>query len=103
MNLNRGRRGSTFCPWQLDEKTGLSAYRDEMCAALLCFSLPLLFGFSSAFAQPRSGNLYWAPPNYTAGGEQIDSILYFIFWLTLFVFVAVQAVSGHLSCQVSPP
>ena len=56
------------------------------------FLVPLLFGFSSAFAQQRSGNLYWVPPNYTAGGERIDSILYFIFWLTLFVFIAVQAV-----------
>jgi cytochrome c oxidase subunit 2 len=57
-----------------------------------CFLVPLLLGVSSAFAEPRSGNLYWAPPNYTVGGEKIDSILNFIFWLTLFVFIAVQAV-----------
>ncbi len=57
-----------------------------------CFLVPLLFGVSSVFAGPRSGNLYWAPQNYTVGGEKIDSILDFIFWLTLFVFLAVQAV-----------
>jgi cytochrome c oxidase subunit II len=54
--------------------------------------LALIFGFSGAFAQQRDGNLYWVPPNYTAGGEKIDSILIFIFWLTLFVFIAVQGV-----------
>lgn len=58
----------------------------------VCFLTLLLFGFSSAFGQQRSGNLYWAPPNYTVGGQQIDNILNFIFWLTLLVFIAVQAV-----------
>jgi cytochrome c oxidase subunit 2 len=58
----------------------------------VCFLASLLFSYSSAFAQQRSGNLYWVPPNYTTGGEQIDRILYFIFWLTLFVFIVVQAV-----------
>ena len=63
------------------------------------FLAPLLFGFSSAFAQQRSGNLYWIPPNYTVGGEQIDRILYFIFWLTLFVFIVVQAVLIFYVCR----
>jgi len=37
-------------------------------------------------------NLYWAPPNVTVGGEKIDAILNFIFWLTLGVFFITQAV-----------
>lgn len=56
------------------------------------FLIALAFSCSSALAEPRTGNLYWVPPNFTAGGEQIDSILNFIFWLTLLVFIAVQAV-----------
>jgi cytochrome c oxidase subunit 2 len=59
----------------------------------LLYSLAaLLLGLATTFAQQRNGNLYWAPPNYTEGGEQIDGILNFIFWLTLFVFIAVQTV-----------
>ena len=54
--------------------------------------LGLFVSFSSAFAEPRTDNLYWAPPNFTTGGAQIDAILNFIFWLTLVVFIAVQAV-----------
>ena len=54
--------------------------------------LALVLSFSSALAEPRTDNLYWAPPNFTTGGAQIDSILNFIFWLTLLVFIAVQAV-----------
>ncbi len=71
---------------------GLSAVFRMRLRSSLYFSLSMLLAFSSGFAQPRSGNLYWAPPNYTTGGEQIDSILNFIFWLTLFVFIAVQVV-----------
>jgi cytochrome c oxidase subunit 2 len=56
------------------------------------FLCALVFSFSNARAEPRTGNLYWVPSNFTTGGEQIDSILNFIFWLTLFVFIAVQAV-----------
>lgn len=37
-------------------------------------------------------SLYWAPPNVTVGGEKIDVILNFIFWLTLIVFILTQAV-----------
>ena len=58
--------------------------------SILC--LPCVLSFSSALAEPRTDNLYWAPPNFTAGGAQIDGILNFIFWLTLVVFIAVQAV-----------
>jgi cytochrome c oxidase subunit II len=56
------------------------------------FLFALVFSFSSALAEPRTDNLYWAPPNFTTGGAQIDGILNFIFWLTLVVFIAVQAV-----------
>src|SRR4029077_14384687 len=93
MNLNQGELRGTFA----DELEG--SKRSPACAragmrrlgALYSF-LALIFGFSGAFAQQRDGNLYWVPPNYTAGGEKIDSILIFIFWLTLFVFIAVQGV-----------
>lgn len=56
------------------------------------FLLALVLSFSGALAEPRTDNLYWAPPNFTTGGAQIDGILNFIFWLTLVVFIAVQAV-----------
>ena len=70
-----------------DRKPAVTATAATVRGAV-CFLVLLLFGFSSAFVQQHSGNLYWAPPNYTVGGEQIDSILNFIFWLTLFVFIA---------------
>jgi cytochrome c oxidase subunit II len=56
------------------------------------FLVALALSFSSAVAEPRAGNLYWAPPNFTTGGAQIDGILNFIFWLTFIVFMAVQIV-----------
>jgi cytochrome c oxidase subunit II len=59
---------------------------------LVYFLLTVLVGSPSAWAEPRTDNLYWAPPNFTTGGAQIDAILNFIFWLTLIVFIAVQAV-----------
>lgn len=37
-------------------------------------------------------SLYWAPENVTVGGEKIDVLLNFIFWLTCAVFVATQVV-----------
>lgn len=46
----------------------------------------------SAFGEERSGNLYWAPPSVTVGGDKIDVLLNFIFGLTLAVFVLTQAV-----------
>jgi len=49
-----------------------------------------LLSFSSAGAADH--NLYWAPPNVTVGGEKIDAILNFIFWLTLVVFILTQTV-----------
>jgi len=42
--------------------------------------------------EERTHNLYYAPVNLTDAGEKIDQILNFIFWLTLFVFVATQGV-----------
>jgi cytochrome c oxidase subunit 2 len=93
MNLNQGHRRSTFKN-VLSSSTRKAAFGVPAMRlrAFLCFSLSLLLGLSNGFAQPRGGNLWWAPPNYTTGGERIDSILNFIFWLTLFVFIAVQVV-----------
>jgi cytochrome c oxidase subunit II len=93
MNLNTGSRESTFpnVAGGSIRKGAFGVFRMRLRSSLY-FSLSMLLAFSSGFAQPRSGNLYWAPPNYTTGGEQIDSILNFIFWLTLFVFIAVQVV-----------
>jgi cytochrome c oxidase subunit II len=54
--------------------------------------LPLfLLGVSPAMAADFK-NLYWAPPNVTVGGEKIDTILNFIFWLTFVVFILTQVV-----------
>jgi cytochrome c oxidase subunit 2 len=90
MDLNQGHKGGTLLHAPKRER-GV-AWAGMRVRGAFCSLLVLLFGFSNAFAQQRSGNLYWVPPNYTVGGERIDSILYFIFWLTLFVFIAVQAV-----------
>lgn len=63
---------------------------------------PLLFFWSfvfifvatpmSLFAESRLGHIYWTPQNATINGLETDALLNFIFWLTTFVFVAVQAV-----------
>ncbi len=58
----------------------------SVCLFLLGVATP------TAQAEERTANLYWAPENITVGGEKIDQILNFIFWLTLFVFVATQSV-----------
>ncbi len=47
---------------------------------------------SPALAEERSGNLYWAPPSVTVGGDKIDVLLNVIFWLTLTAFILTQAV-----------
>jgi cytochrome c oxidase subunit II len=60
--------------------------------ALVYSLVTVLISLASAHAEPRTDNLYWAPPNFTTGGAQIDAILNFIFWLTLVVFIAVQGV-----------
>jgi cytochrome c oxidase subunit 2 len=52
----------------------------------------LVGGSISAQAEQRTSNLYWAPPNITVGGEKIDTLLNFIFVLTLVVFVLTQGV-----------
>ncbi len=52
----------------------------------------LLGGITNAPAEERTGNLYWAPPSITTGGDQIDVLINFIFWLTIAVFVATQTV-----------
>jgi hypothetical protein len=75
-----------------DRKPAVTATAATVRGAV-CFLVLLLFGFSSAFAQQHSGNLYWAPPNYTVGGvSKSTAFLNFIFWLTLFVFIAGRAV-----------
>lgn len=52
----------------------------------------LLFVLILGLAPAQASSLYWAPPNVTVGGRQIDVILNFIFWLTALVFVATQVV-----------
>lgn len=59
---------------------------------LLRFLPLLVLGAAPAMADSAPHSLYWAPPNVTVGGEKIDGILNFIFWLTLIVFVATQVV-----------
>lgn len=50
-----------------DRKPAVTATAATVRGAV-CFLVLLLFGFSRAFVQQHSGNLYWAPPNYTVGG-----------------------------------
>lgn len=58
---------------------------------LFRFAPLFLLGTTSALAADYK-NLFWTPPNVTVGGEDIDRILNFIFWLTLFVFILTQTV-----------
>jgi cytochrome c oxidase subunit 2 len=60
---------------------------------IISLCLIVLAGFNlPAHAEERVDNLYWAPESITTGGQQIDTLLNFIFWLTLAVFVATQSV-----------
>lgn len=52
----------------------------------------LVLTVPAAVAETRTDNLYWAPPNVTVGGKDIDMLLNFIFWLTLAVFIGTQGV-----------
>lgn len=54
--------------------------------------LPLFLLGTTPVLAADFNNLFWAPPNVTVGGEAVDRILNFIFWLTLLVFVLTQAV-----------
>jgi cytochrome c oxidase subunit 2 len=46
----------------------------------------------SASAQLRDSSMWWIPEVVTKGGEQIDFLFYFIFWLTFAVFLLTQSV-----------
>ncbi len=63
---------------------------------LLSRAIPFLIWITgsapAAFAEERSGNLFWAPPSVTVGGAKIDVLLGFIFWLTIAALVLTQAV-----------
>ena len=61
-------------------------------ALLLLAGGLLLTGLTPAHAAFRMDNLWWAPECVTAGGHKIDTLLMSIFWLTLAVFIATQAV-----------
>ena len=52
----------------------------------------LFAGLTSVHAELRTSNLWWAPECVTTGGHKIDELLMVIFWLTLAVFIATQAV-----------
>jgi len=52
-----------------------------LCAFLLA---------DGAYAEQRSGNIYGLPPCVTTSGQQIDAIIWMIFWLTAVVFVITQ-------------
>lgn len=58
--------------------------------------LPLLLLWlcfpGTGMAEQRATNLYWAPENVTVGGEKVDAILNFIFFLTATVFFLVNGV-----------
>ena len=46
----------------------------------------------SAWAQVRDTGLWWLPEVMTKGGEKIDRLFYFIFWLTFAVFLLTQSI-----------
>lgn len=68
----------------------LSFVKISLKKILICFSGILLV--SNAMAESRMGNIYGMPVNATLNGIQVDTILNFIFWLTIFVFFATQSI-----------
>ena len=46
----------------------------------------------TAHAELRDHNLWWTAPVASKGGHEIDKLLMWIFWLTLFAFVSTQSV-----------
>ena len=54
------------------------------------FALVFLAGSATtAHAELRDYNLWWAPQAVTTGGHQTDLLMMVIFWLTLFMFIVV--------------
>lgn len=45
---------------------------------------------STSFAAIRSDDVWWIPENVTVSGEKIDVLFYFIFYVTLIVFILTQ-------------
>ena len=61
--------------------------------ALLSFAgAAVLLGLTPCHAELRQSNMWWTPEAVTQNGHEIDRLLMFIFWLTLAVFIATQAV-----------
>lgn len=52
----------------------------------------LLIAAFDVAAEARTTNLYWAPEVATVGGQRVDALLNFIFYLTAAVFVLTQVV-----------
>ena len=65
-------------------------YRKWGFAALLVL-VPLAIAWP-AYAAERTTGLWWMPDVATRGGEQIDQLTYFIYYLTGAVFVLTQIV-----------
>lgn len=61
-------------------------------ALLLFAGVAVLLGLTPGHAELRHSNLWWTPDAVTQNGHEIDRLLMFIFWLTLAVFIATQAV-----------
>lgn len=55
-------------------------------------ALTLVAAAFDVSAEVRTSNLYWAPEVATVGGERVDALLNFIFYLTASVFVLTQVV-----------
>ena len=61
-------------------------------ALLLLAGVGVLLGLTPCHAELRQSNMWWTPEAVTKNGHEIDRLLMFIFWLTLAVFIATQAV-----------
>ena len=61
-------------------------------ALLLLGVVAVCAGLTSARAEFRMNDIWWAPKAVTKGGHQVDELLMFIFWLTLAVFILTQGV-----------
>jgi cytochrome c oxidase subunit 2 len=66
----------------LSRKSGLIALLVSVFAAI----------GAPAYAAPRTSGLWWMPDVASKGGEQIDQLTYFIYYLTGAVFVLTQIV-----------
>ncbi len=88
---NTDLSSSVNCELPMKVDHGVSNFKTSCSYFRKCLWVLMVMPMS-LMAESRVGHIYWTPQNATVNGLATDGILNFIFWLTTFVFVAVQVV-----------